>query len=137
MTYTYDDLEQKTVLELREICRELGINGMSKQRKETIIDEIISFQTSNEPPENVKGQFRTVTTEDGDKETKIKVSCGASSDKFSVEGKAVGAVAEILREVLNVDRMSVGIVNGEEVDDDYILEVGDVLEFIKPTGSKG
>jgi len=134
--YTQEDLELKTVVELRDICREMQISGMSKQRKDIIIDEIITIQESTSTPENVKGQFKTVT-KDGELETTIRVSCGASSDKFAVAGKTVGAVSEILREVLNVDRMSTGIVNGEEVDDSYILESGDTLEFIKPTGGKG
>jgi hypothetical protein len=137
MKYTFEDLNEKTVVELREICKDLGITGMSKQRKEFIVDEIITIQDSTSKPEAIKGQFKTTIDEDGNEETKVKVSCGASSDKFSVCGKTVGAVAELLREVLNVDRMSVGIVNGEEVEDSYILEAGDSLEFLKPTGGKG
>lgn len=74
----------------------------------------------------------------GDKTTStIKVSCGASSGSFDVAGKTVGAVSEFLREVINVDRMANGIVNGKEAKDEYVLQEGDSLEFIKPAGQKG
>jgi len=49
----------------------------------------------------------------------------------------VGSVAEFLREVLNVDRMSQGVVNGKQVEDSYRLKEGDNLEFLKPAGRKG
>jgi hypothetical protein len=142
MKYSVEQLESSNLVELRQICKELSIVGMSKQRKDVIIDEILLVQDSASMPEAIRGSFKSVVTnpnaKDGEKtETKIKVSCGASSDKFSVCGKRVGAIAEILREVLNVDRMSVGVVNGEEVDDSYIIEQGDTLEFLKPTGGKG
>ncbi len=74
----------------------------------------------------------------GDKTTTmVRVSCGASSGSFDVRGKTVGAVSEFLREVLNVDRLANGIVNGKEAKDSYLLNPGDTLEFIKPAGQKG
>jgi hypothetical protein len=69
--------------------------------------------------------------------TNISVSCGASAGNFPVVGKTVGAVSDFLREVLNIDRLSVGVVNGEEVEDDYVLMSNDSLEFLKAGGRKG
>jgi len=46
-------------------------------------------------------------------------------------------VGDFIREVLNVDRLSTGLVNGKEVPGDYILKEGDNLEFLKPAGKKG
>ena len=74
----------------------------------------------------------------GDKTTTtIQVSCGANSADFPVLGKSVGAVQEFLKEVLNIDRLAEGQVSGKSVKADYILQEGDVLEFIKPAGRKG
>lgn len=69
--------------------------------------------------------------------TTIHVSCGASSGNFPVAGKTVKEVGDFLREVLNVDELSTGIVNGKEVAADYKLKDGDNLEYLKPAGKKG
>ena len=146
--YTREQLEGLTVRELRSKCvYELGITGMSKQRKNTIIDEILIHQGPTEEvaiPEvtAIEGMFQSTLTKPsarkGDKTTTtIRVSCGASSGTFDIAGKTVGAVAEFLREVLNIDRLAAGIVNGENVSDSYVLKSGDNLEFLKPAGQKG
>ena len=69
--------------------------------------------------------------------TTVHVSCGASSGNFPVAGRSVKEVGEFLREVLNVDRLSTGLVNGKDVDADYTIKPGDHLEFLKPAGKKG
>jgi len=165
MSYTYDQLDQKTVAELREMCAfDLDISGMWKKRKDEIIDAIIAKTKKVTPPakktvgkggviENsvlsvtkdvsiVGGSFTSQVTqpsaEFGERiSTTIRVSCGASSGDFMVVGKTVGAVGEFLREVLNVEKMASGLVNGSQVEDDYILRSGDQLEFLKPAGTKG
>ena len=76
-------------------------------------------------------QFGNKTT------TTIHVSCGASSGDFPVVGRSIYEVSEFLREVLNVTRMSIGLVNGKEVDHNYIIQSHDNLEFLKPAGQKG
>jgi len=149
--YSRVQLENMTVAELRSKCvYELAIPGMSKQRKSDIIDAILakvgvtpepvqvqvpdvtaieaSFQSTLTKPDARKGDKTTTT---------IRVSCGASSGAFDVGGKTVGAVADFLREVLNIDSLASGIVNGEHVNDSYALKPGDNLEFLKPAGSKG
>jgi hypothetical protein len=77
------------------------------------------------------GQFGSRTT------TTIHVSCGASSGNFPVVGRSVKQVGEFLREVLNVDQLSTGLVNGKDVGAEYVLKQGDNLEFLKPAGKKG
>lgn len=152
---TRESLMEKTVAELRATCRELDIPGMSKKRKDIIVDAILAetpvpsktsikkqgsvesakltalsgtFQTNITDPTKGKGKRLT---------TFIRVSCGASSGDFGVSGKTVGAVAEFLKEILNIPTMSKGIVNGKEAKDSYLLDDGDTLEFIKPAGDKG
>jgi len=159
-TYTKEQLEAKTAAELKQMCvYNLNIPGMSKKRKDVIIGAILenqgvpsvapktdtpktdrpkvdqrvtamaaSFESRLTKPANRKGD-RTTTT--------VRVSCGASSGDFDLANKTVGAVAEFLKEVLNVDRLAQGIVNGNPVTDSYILKPNDTLEFLKTAGSKG
>lgn len=164
--YTKKSLNDMTVPELRYICTaELNIPGMSKKRKDVIINAILANQrnmasaanTSTTPTPvkesvvakadgngifGVEGAFFSKFTKPNAKEgnkttTVIQVSCGANVGTFDVVGKTVGQVAEFLREVLNVDRMSNGIVNGKAVDDSYVLKEDDILEYLKPAGKKG
>lgn len=153
------ELENKTVVELRQLCiHELSITGMSKKRKDIIIDAILN-QTKTEEAENETASIEPMRSVDnrivgidgtfsstivspnasfGNKnKTTIRVSAGASSGDFPVIGKSVGAVSEFLKEVLNVERMARGLINGKEVDNDYILKTGDILEYLKPAGKKG
>ena len=150
------ELMEKTVAELRVMCRDLEIPGMSKKRKDIIVDAILSKNESetvvaeiSQPPAPnqtpltaLSGSFQTNITDPTKGKGKrlttfIRVSCGASSGDFGVGGKTVGAVAEFLKEILNIPTMSKGIVNGKESADSYVLENGDTLEFIKPAGDKG
>ncbi len=141
---TRPELESRTVRELRVLCMNEGVTGMSKQRKDVLVNTLITVRDEI-LNQDVKGlNFNTISTltkpdaEPGDRTTSaIQVSCGASSEPFPVSGKTVGAVAEFLREVLNIDRFAQGNVNGEVVEDDYVLREGDVLEFIKPASEKG
>ena len=146
--FTREELENKTVKELRSMVVDSGLVGISKKRKEVLIDSLLSL---GEPDDNVRedGEMAGIefqatsimTRPDADPgsrtTTTIHVSCGASSGNFPVVGKSVGEVGDFLREVLNVDRMSTGLVNGQQVDNDYILKEGDNLEYLKPAGRKG
>lgn len=168
---TVSELNEKTNQELREMCVRYGIAGMSKARKEVIVDAIVKYEASkrkpaskqpasscgcsstvslNKPTSNptVPGEissivagvssFKNTTGEGGEKyKTYVTVSCGAASGNFHVVGKSVGAVSEFLREVLNIDKLSIGVVNGEKVEDTYILKSSDSLEFLKTGGRKG
>ena len=147
-TFTRDELNGKTVAELRRMVVDSGLVGISKKRKDVLVDSLMSLQ---EPDDNVmdNGNMRGVEfnatsimtkpeAREGDKTTTtIHVSCGASSGNFPVVGRTVREVGEFLREVLNVDQMSTGLVNGKSVDADYVLAEDDNLEFLKPAGRKG
>ena len=157
--YTRANLEEMTVKELRRLCVDtLSIPGMTKKRKDIVVDAILKLQGPSKGPKpsktSIKPPIKTgpITEMDfsgksvlkrpygafGAKmDTTIQVSCGASSGAFPVEGKSVREVGEFLREVLNVDKLSTGLVNGKEVQGDYKLKSGDSLEFMKPSGRKG
>lgn len=152
--YKRETLEGKTVKELRTLVVSLGIPGFTKKPKAVIIDAIMdkhgvagggsggasiapasplagiegTFQSSITKPDAPFGS-RTTTT--------VQISSGASSGRFPVVGKTVAEVGELMREVLNVSKLSTGLVNGKEVEGNYVLKNGDVLEFLKPAGKKG
>jgi len=154
--YNRNQLEAMTSKELKSMAYHyLGLGGLSKKVKADVVDAVIAFQdggkaagvapkaakssgplkglnfTGQSTLSNPSARFGSKTT------TTIHVSCGASSGQFPVAGKSVREVGEFLREVLNVDRISTGLVNGKEADAGYILKTGDRLEFLKPAGRKG
>ena len=156
-TFTREQLEAKTAKELKNMCvYELGLPGLTKKDKETVIQAIMAKYgragasasatiAKDAKPEAMKGvEFQAQSTMTkptapfGQKtSTTIQVSCGASSGAFPVAGRTVKEVGEFLREVLNVDRLSTGLVNSKETGPDYVLKPGDTLEFLKPAGKKG
>jgi hypothetical protein len=155
--YKRETLEEKTVRDLRQLVVKLGIVGYTKKPKSEIIDAIMAkygvattsaaAAIAADGPitsalSGVEATFQSSVTKPGLKpgdrlSTTVQVSCGASSGRFPVAGRSVAEVGEFLREVLNVDRLSTGLVNGKEVASDYKLKEGDTLEFLKPAGKKG
>jgi len=158
--FTREQLDEKTVKELRGVAKNLGCVGYSKKPKATVIELIIEKQGGpvTAAPSTAKAKAAPAKKDDklsqaefslqsvltkpsakfGDKTTTtIRVSCGAAAGDFSVCNKTVGAVSEFLREVLNIDRMAQGVVNGKTVDGSYLLKDGDNLEFLKAAGRKG
>jgi len=153
--YKRETLESKTVKDLRQLVVKLGIPGFTKKPKATIIDAIMSKYGVTAtaaiaadgpakplPIQGVAASFTSSITKPSlakrDRlSTTIQVSCGASTGAFPVAGRSVAEVGEFLREVLNVDKLSTGVVNGKEVNGDYVLKAGDTLEFLKPAGKKG
>jgi len=152
--YKREEREAKTSKALKRMCiDELNIPGVSKKNKNTVINAILARygggSTISKAPEKAMEKLTgiqftgqsTITKPDAPfgsrATTTIHVSCGASSGNFPVAGKSVKEVGDFLREVLNVDRLSTGLVNGKEVDAEYVLNSGDNLEFLKPAGKKG
>jgi len=156
-SYTRDQLENMTVKELRKLVVQCGISGYTKKPKGIIIDAILSKSGGSStasvtkpapakkklpPISQLGGEFSSMVTNPNLAKgkrvtTTIQVSCGASTGSFLAVGRKVVEVADFLREILNVASMSKGIVNGKEVDGDYVLKEGDSLEFVKPAGTKG
>ncbi len=150
-SFTREALEAKTSKELKRMCvDELGIVGVTKKPKDDVINAILAqygapAKAAIAKPAKLTGiEYSATSTLTkpsapfGHKTTTaIHVSCGASSGNFPVAGKTVKEVGDFLREVLNVDRLSTGLVNGKEVGADYVLKSGDNLEYLKPAGKKG
>ena len=155
-TYNQQQLEDKTAVDLKRMCvDELAIPGMTKKPKDVVIKAILDKFGGSAPSvakaapaekaanmEGVKFNAHSVMSKPGapfgsKTTTTIQVSCGASSGTFPVAGRTVKEVGEFLREVLNVDKLSTGLVNGKDSNADYVLKPGDTLEFLKPAGKKG
>jgi len=155
-SFTREQLESMTVPELRELCvYDLEIPGMTKKTKDVVIAAILekhgaatkavtpaSAVKASGPVTGLDFVGHSVLTKPsapaGQKATTtIQVSCGASSGAFPVVGRTVREVGDFLREILNVDQLSTGLVNSKEVGADYVLKAGDMLEFLKPAGKKG
>jgi hypothetical protein len=146
-----DVLESKTVVELRELCKKYGIAGMSKARKDDIVDAIQqfyddvedSYDGDQEEPENdskvpyINANLHSFLKSDNNYQTLISVSCGAASSNYPVVGKSAGYVKATYREILNIETDAKAIVNGNEVNDSHILKSGDTLEFVRKAGVKG
>jgi len=137
--------EERTVAELRGICREKGIPGMSKARKDDIIEALRSRKGSSTPRDKkekiITELHSSIFRSDGrisKVETTVHVSAGAASFNQPLVGKNVGQAAEIYKHILNVDPLEINaLVNGRAVESDYVLRSGDNLEFLKPASRKG
>ena len=69
---------------------------------------------------------------------KVRVVHGANEQYFdNLEGKTVGMVRKSLREVFNIPGDAEALIGGKNVGDDFVLEGGQNLEFVKEAGVKG
>lgn len=69
---------------------------------------------------------------------KVRVVHGANEQYFdNLEGKTVGIVRKRLREVFNIPGDADALISGKSVGDDFVLQGGQSLEFVKPSGTKG
>lgn len=57
--------------------------------------------------------------------------------KMEIAGKKAGEVKRLLKDTLSLRGDESVLVDGEEVDDECVLEADSVLEFVKETGEKG
>jgi hypothetical protein len=72
------------------------------------------------------------------KKKMIEVRNGVNSIPIEeIEGKEVHEIRSMLSQALNIDTAAVPTVNGETVNENYVLVDGDELEFVKPSGEKG
>jgi len=138
-----DDIVSAIISEQRKMKRrEANAKKKAAKAAPKTVSKSIAASTDKDTVRAMQGSFTSVlqapNARRGDKNTTtLRVSAGASSGEFPVVGKTVGAVSEFLREVLNVDALAQGIVNGQPVQPSYVLKEGDTLEYIKSAGSKG
>jgi len=69
---------------------------------------------------------------------KVRVVHGVNEQYFdNLDGKTVGSVKKSLREVFNIPGDAEALIDGKAVQDDFILDGGMNLEFVKEAGVKG
>lgn len=67
----------------------------------------------------------------------VKVINGVNVLDANLAGKTVADVRAMLTQALNIDPAAQPTISGETVGEDYVLESGDELEFVKASGVKG
>lgn len=69
--------------------------------------------------------------------TAITVINGVNTLTAALAGQTVGNVRAMLIQALNIAPDATPVVSGTQVQEDYLLQDGDELEFVKPSGDKG
>lgn len=67
----------------------------------------------------------------------VTVQYGANQEELNVSGSSVATVRASLLDAFNIPKDAVPFVNGEQVDENYVLQTSQVLEFVKQAGVKG
>jgi hypothetical protein len=67
----------------------------------------------------------------------VRVIYGVHSLDVNIAGRSIGEVRAALRQALNIGPQAVAVVDGREVLESYILQVGQILEFVRLAGEKG
>lgn len=69
---------------------------------------------------------------------KVRVIHGANERYFdNLSGKTVGGIRKSLRDAFSIPGDATALIDGKEVNDDFILQAGHNLEFVKQAGVKG
>lgn len=69
---------------------------------------------------------------------KVRVMCGGYDEEHNLAGQTVGYVRKMMAEVANIEDNPQILVNGtRQENDDYVLQGGEILEFVKAVGEKG
>lgn len=87
--------------------------------------------------QGIAGEFSVEVADEENTKTMVKVVCGASATKFDVAGQTIVAVRDFLSDALNIGSEALALVNGKKRKEDYKLQGGDTLEFVKEAGEKG
>lgn len=70
-------------------------------------------------------------------EEMITVSHGVNTLSADLAGRTVSEVRAMTAQALNHAASDKALVGGEEVDESYVLQQGDELDFAKASGDKG
>ena len=84
-------------------------------------------------PDPSTDPFETFSASQG----QVEVIHGVYSHTMPLAGMSVDQVRTELSDRLHLDPEAVAVVNGEAVNEDFMLTEGQVLTFVKPAGEKG
>ena len=76
-------------------------------------------------------------TRAGNVTNNVRFLHGANDAYHSMSGKTVGMARKSLKNELNIPGDAQALISGKPVEDDFILEGGMTLEFVKEAGQKG
>ncbi len=139
MAYSVNELMEKTVQELKDICQAMGVRGVSKKSKSYIAEKIVTAQNNGVTASTSSTSFVPELNATLVGDSKITVCCGAAVEKLvGLSGKTINEAKELLQNRFSIPVDNGVVVNGFPVANDrHILKDGDVLEFIRKSGSKG
>lgn len=84
--------------------------------------------------EDVSHQIETVEVKPVEK---VCVVHGANQNYFNVAGLTVSQIKQKLRDVINVSADAEAYISSKLVNNEYVVQEGQHLEFLKDTGVKG
>lgn len=67
----------------------------------------------------------------------IRVVCGANAQQVEFAGRTVADTREYLQQSLNIPADARVLVTGRAVADDYVVQDGEQVEFVRESGRKG
>jgi hypothetical protein len=67
----------------------------------------------------------------------IKVIHGANDGTFNLSGATIAQVRASLVDAFNIPADALAFVNGEQVDNEFVLKAQDTCEFVRAAGVKG
>ena len=136
------DLQNKSLLKLRKILEEYGLPFVQGTSKPDVIKAILDHQETlaaaapTAVPTPTKTPAATPTPTPRPTGGMVSVTCGSYQQSFNIAGKTVGQARSELRDAVNVRSSMKARVGGMSVDDKQVLQPGDDLEFVKPSGDK-
>lgn len=68
---------------------------------------------------------------------RISITYGIHSFDAEVAGRTVASIRAVLSQPLGLHPMAVALVDGQEVDETYVLKAGESLELVRLAGEKG
>ena len=67
----------------------------------------------------------------------VTVTHGPYAEQLPVAGESVGRIRSMYADMFDLDPASQAVIDGREVDDDTILQAGQLLVFVRHAGEKG
>ena len=67
----------------------------------------------------------------------IHIEHGANDIDMAVAGFPVNKIKNAVAQILSIPDDAIAFVDGEQVENDYVLKAGQRLEFLKESGRKG
>ncbi len=125
--YSSEMLYAKTNRELRDICAEKGITGVSKTVKDQLVQLILDTQVNQQSSNDQVSDAQFAL-----------VKYGCTQVSLPVGGMTIAeVVATYGPDIFNMPANVTAIVNGRSANGTDVIVGGSTIEFSKPAGKKG